>query len=54
MEIDSYLDKSDFFGIAAEALSATVQSILPDQPVGVTTNTATYKQIICKITKSES
>ena len=39
-----YLDKTDFLGIAMEALPAAHQSILPDQPMRVTTNSATQYQ----------
>ena len=37
---DGYLDKTNFLGIATEALPAAHQSILPDQPMRVTTNSA--------------
>jgi len=41
-----YLDESDVLGVAAEALPAAHEPILPDQPMGVSTDPAAkYKCI---------
>lgn len=40
-QLDFYLDESNLLGVAAEALSAAVETILPDQSMGIPTHTAT-------------
>mgnify|MGYP006913719574 CR=1 FL=1 len=42
----AYLDEADVLGVAAEALPAAHEPILPDQPMGVSTDPAAkYKCI---------
>jgi hypothetical protein len=40
---DHYLDEANFLGVATEALSATHEAILPNQPMGIPAHT-TAKQ----------
>ena len=44
-QVNTHLDEPNLFGIDAEALSADIDAVLPDQSVGVAAHAAAYRVI---------